>query len=71
MQTLKLIRDLVLPTICTRKYINIWDAGCAHGSDRVGKVRDLIEDDRLTINSIYIFPEFEGKGYGAQVVRMF
>jgi len=33
MQTLELIRDLVLPTLRTRKYINIWDAGCAHGPE--------------------------------------
>jgi len=39
--------------------------------DRVGKVRGLIEGDCLIINSIYIFPEFEGNGYGAQVIRMF
>jgi len=41
------------------------------GPVRVGKVRGLIEDNHLTINSIYIFPEFEGNGYGARVVKMF
>jgi len=33
MQTLEMIRDKVLPTLRTRKYINIWDAGCAHGPE--------------------------------------
>jgi len=33
MQTLELIRDLVLPTLRTRKYIDIWDAGCAMGPE--------------------------------------
>ena len=41
------------------------------GSARVGKVRGLIDNKRLTINSIYIFPEFEGNGYGEEVVKMF
>lgn len=33
MQTLEMIRDLVLPTLRTRRYINIWDAGCAMGPE--------------------------------------
>jgi len=41
------------------------------GSARVGKVRGLIDGKCLTINSIYIFPEFEGNGYGEEVVKMF
>jgi len=33
MQTLELIRDLVMPTLRTSRYINIWDAGCAMGPE--------------------------------------
>ena len=33
LQTLDMIRDLVLPTLRTRRYINIWDAGCAYGPE--------------------------------------
>jgi chemotaxis protein methyltransferase CheR len=33
LQTLEMIRDLVLPSLCTRRYINIWDAGCAMGQE--------------------------------------
>ncbi|MDY7038014.1 MAG: CheR family methyltransferase [Thermodesulfobacteriota bacterium] len=33
MQTLESIRDHVIPAIKTRRYINIWDAGCAMGPE--------------------------------------
>jgi len=33
MQTLEAIRDHVLSTLRTRRYINIWDAGCAMGPE--------------------------------------
>lgn len=33
LHTLDMIRDLVLPTLKTRRYINIWDAGCAYGPE--------------------------------------
>ena len=41
------------------------------GSVRVGKVRGLIDGQRLTICSINIFPEFEGFGYARQTIEMF
>ena len=33
MQTLEAIRDYVIPDLRTRRYINIWDAGCAMGPE--------------------------------------
>jgi len=33
MQTLEMIRDYVLPGLRTRRYIHIWDAGCAMGPE--------------------------------------
>ncbi len=33
MQTLEMIRDYVIPVLRTRRYINIWDAGCAMGPE--------------------------------------
>ena len=33
MQTLEAIRDYVIPDMRTRRYINIWDAGCAMGPE--------------------------------------
>lgn len=41
------------------------------GATRIGKVRGLINDKRLTIHSINIFPEFERHGYGKETVDMF
>jgi ribosomal protein S18 acetylase RimI-like enzyme len=38
---------------------------------RVGKVRGKIEDKVLTIHSIVIFPEYEGRGFGKKTVDMF
>jgi chemotaxis protein methyltransferase CheR len=32
-QTLELIRDLVVPKLRTRRYVHIWDAGCAMGPE--------------------------------------
>lgn len=33
MQTLEMIRDYVIPELRTRRYIHIWDAGCAMGPE--------------------------------------
>jgi chemotaxis protein methyltransferase CheR len=33
MQTLEMIRDHVLPVLRTRRYIHVWDAGCAMGPE--------------------------------------
>jgi len=33
MQTLEMIRDYVVPSLTSRRYINIWDAGCAVGAE--------------------------------------
>jgi chemotaxis protein methyltransferase CheR len=41
------------------------------GTTRVGKVRGLIDGQRLTIHSINIFPEFERHGYGRETIQMF
>ena len=38
---------------------------------RVGKVRGRIDGSILTIHSIIIFPEFEGRGYGRRTIEMF
>ena len=42
-----------------------------HGNQRVGKVRGLMEGRTLTINSINIFPEFEGQGFARKTINMF
>lgn len=42
-----------------------------HGDQRVGKVRGLMDGRTLTINSINIFPEFEGRGFARETIKMF
>lgn len=39
------------------------------GSDRVGKVRSLIEGSTITIFSINVYPEYQGKNYGKIVIK--
>jgi GNAT superfamily N-acetyltransferase len=41
------------------------------GPIRIGKLRSLIEEDRLTIYSIRIFPKFQGRGHGAAIIDRF
>ena len=41
------------------------------GTVRVGKLRGLVEPDRLTIHSIRIFPKFQGRGYGEAIIDLF
>jgi len=38
---------------------------------RVGKIRGLIKGKTLTIYSINIFPEFEGRGFARKTIEMF
>ncbi len=38
---------------------------------RVGKVRGIINSKVLTICSINIFPEFEGRGFARKTIEMF
>lgn len=39
--------------------------------EMVGKVRGRVEGKVLTIHSITIFPEFEGRGFGKRTIDMF
>lgn len=32
-QTLDLIAEHIIPDLCSRRYITVWDAGCAHGPE--------------------------------------
>ena len=41
------------------------------GENRIGKARGIIDGKTLTICSINIFPEFEGRGYAKQTIGMF
>lgn len=38
---------------------------------RIGKMRVSVSEDTLVVNSINIYPEFEGNGYARQVMDCF
>jgi ribosomal protein S18 acetylase RimI-like enzyme len=40
------------------------------GNLRVGKVRGIIKSNKLIVHSINIFPEFEGRGYAKETIKM-
>ncbi len=42
-----------------------------YGNTRVGKIRGQINAKVITIYSINIFPEFEGRGYAKKTIEMF
>ncbi len=44
-------------------------ANISLGADRVGKARCLIKDNTLIIYSINIYPEFQGRHFGAEFVE--
>ncbi len=44
-------------------------ADISKGTVRIGKARCMVEDSKITIHSINIYPEFEGSGYGKQFVE--
>lgn len=41
------------------------------GATRIGKIRALIEGNRITIFSMNIFHNFEGLGYGKKIINKF
>ncbi len=44
-------------------------ANISLGNERVGKARCLIQENTLIIYSINIYPEFQGRHYGAEFVE--
>lgn len=60
--------NFIQPDICQSKYdwINI-----DLDNERVGKVRALRTEEKLTIFSINIFPEFERNGLAKKVIQTF
>ena len=35
---------------------------------RIGKMRCRLEDCRATVYSVHVFPEYQGQGYGRQII---
>ena len=43
-------------------------ADISNGTDRVGKVRCLIDNSKIIVHNISIYPEWAGQGYGREFV---
>jgi len=63
---LRIEQDRSFAGISNYRWVNIE----IHGT-RVGKARVRGSGERLVINSITIFPELEGKGFGRKVINIF
>ncbi len=54
MQTLEMIRDYVIPELRSRRYIHIWDAGCAMGPEPYSLAIVLRENMGMTFRNVKI-----------------
>jgi chemotaxis protein methyltransferase CheR len=69
MQTLKLIEEFVLPSLKTRMYLDIWDAGCAHGPEPYSLAMILHENmGKFLFRNVRIFATDINEEFG-DVVR--
>lgn len=63
---IKIINDKSFSNISKYNWVNI-----EVNNERVGKARFNKIDEKLVINSITIFPEYERKGYARAVIKEF
>lgn len=71
MQTLEAIRDHVLPALKTRRYINIWDAGCAMGPEPYSLAIVLRENmGKMIFRNVKIYAtDIDGSNLFGKIIR--
>ena len=65
-EELEIIVDKNFNRLSDYKWMNI-----EFGKNRVGKARIIPSEERLIINSINIYPEFERNGYARKVINFY
>jgi len=69
-RTLELIGEHILPTLRTYKYINVWDAGCAHGPEPYSLAILLREKmTRFLFRNVRIYATDKSCQFGPVVVN--
>lgn len=70
MQTLEMIRDYVIPELRSRRYIHIWDAGCAMGPEPYSLAIMLRENMGMTFRNVKIHAtDIDGSNLFGDIIK--
>jgi chemotaxis protein methyltransferase CheR len=70
MQTLEMIRDYVIPEMRSRRYIHIWDAGCAMGPEPYSLAIILRENMGMTFRNVKIHAtDIDGSNLFGDIIK--
>jgi chemotaxis protein methyltransferase CheR len=70
MQTLEMIRDYVVPEMRSRRYIHIWDAGCAMGPEPYSLAIILRENMGMTFRNVKIHAtDIDGSNLFGDIIK--
>jgi chemotaxis protein methyltransferase CheR len=71
LQTLDMIRQHALPTLRTRRYINVWDAGCAMGPEPYSLAIILKENmGQMIFRNVNIFAtDIDESGHFGDIIK--